>query len=141
MIDFSIVLPVDWRTNPPAAWARIDAVQSDLGILFPDEFVEFLLWSDGGEGYVSRCYLAIWEIEEMAALNRDYEIGKWIPGLVGFGSDGGGQCYAFDYRAGRERPTVVRVPYGDLDSESVVKIGADFLDAVNRMKTGEVEPG
>ena len=34
---------------PGASQATITAVETQLGVRFPEEFVEFLLWADGGQ--------------------------------------------------------------------------------------------
>jgi hypothetical protein len=41
-------------------------------------------------------YFQLWTLEEREALHRDYEVDKFAPGFVGFGSNGGGELLAFD---------------------------------------------
>ena len=71
---------------------------------------------------------------ELKGLNDDYAIASYLPRVVGIGTDGGGDCFALDYRDGGT-PKLVSVPLGDLDAESVVVL-ADSLEAALRSKLG-----
>ena len=59
----------------------------------------------------------------MPTLNGDYQIGKYLPNVIGIGSNRGGDCYALDYRSDTESPPLVQVPFGDLAPESVTILG------------------
>ena len=112
-----------WYGRPGATDEAIRAAEAQLGITFPSDYCEFLTWSNGGEGQVGDDYLSLWPIEEAPQLNEDYQIGKYLPNVIGIGSDGGGECYALDYRRGGEDPPLVQVPFGDLEAESVTFLG------------------
>jgi len=70
---------------------------SQLDFILPDDYLEFIRESNGGEGIIGeRHYLSLWKIEELAKLNKDYDTEIYAPGYLIFGSDGGGTAYAFD---------------------------------------------
>ena len=73
-------------------------LEAEFQIKFPDDFIEFLLESNGAEGFVGRSYLVISSLDEMKEINKISDIGKYIPGLFLIGSDGGGESYALDTR-------------------------------------------
>ena len=76
---------------------RILEVENEMGIKFPMFYKSFMQNHNGAEGEVGKnSYLAIWTIDEIAELNRDYGVNDFTPGLVYFGSDGGGMAFAFD---------------------------------------------
>lgn len=41
-------------------------------------------------------YFQLWEESELEQFNSEYEVSRYAPGFFGFGSDGGGEMFAFD---------------------------------------------
>lgn len=120
--------------NLPADEAAIRELEVAAGIRLPSEYVAFLRQHDGGEGFVGHAYLILWRLKELVELNKAYEIETYVPGLFAFGSDGGGEAFAFDLRA--TPPAVVAVPFVGLDLSLARPIAADFdsfLLALSRM--------
>jgi hypothetical protein len=75
----------------------IKNTSSQLDFILPDDYLEFIHESNGGEGTIGEMhYLSLWEIEELTKLNKDYDTEIYAPGYFIFGSDGGGTAYAFD---------------------------------------------
>src|SRR6476620_2231773 len=80
----------------PEALIRAAAV---LKIVWPPDYAEFMAEHDGGEGSVGDAYLSLWPAAELIDLNQSYRLADFAPDLVAFGSDGGGECFAFDRRS------------------------------------------
>lgn len=79
----------------------IDKVSSEVGFAFPSDYLDFMLNSNGGEGPIGPSnYLSLWKMEDIAKLNKDYDVGLYAPGYLIFGSDGSGTAYAFDKEKG-----------------------------------------
>ena len=112
-----------WDRKSPATEEQIRRAETQLGVSFPDDYREFLAWSNGGGGIYGEHYVALWAVEEVPTLNGDYQIGKYLPNVIGIGSNRGGDCYALDYRSDTESPPLVQVPFGDLAPESVTILG------------------
>lgn len=84
----------------PATEGAIAAAERALGTL-PGAYKEFLRRSDGYEGSpCPECYVQLYAVAELAELNRGYMVAEMRPGLVLFGTDGGGEGYFFDMAAG-----------------------------------------
>ena len=98
---------------------------------FPDDFKEFLRVTDHYEDFVGQHYLALWRPVEIVAYNRANKVDEFAPGLLLFGSDGGGESFAFDYR-GRS-PTVVMVPSVGLELAAVVPVADTFTAFLRRL--------
>jgi hypothetical protein len=99
--------------------------QDTLGIKLPSEYVQFVKKSNGTEGFVGEdSYLMMWPVEELPAMNVSYEVQEYAPGLLLFGSDGGGEAYAFDLR--EERQPIVRVPFVGLSLDDVIPVADTF---------------
>jgi hypothetical protein len=104
----------------PAERNRVVEVGELLDFTWPDEFIDLMTITDGGEGWVGESYLAVLSIEDIHRYNQ----GEFaMPGLVRFGSDGGGEDFAFLRAAPRQvvmvdpvSPEDSRIPQGDLMS-------------------------
>lgn len=100
-----------WASNPPFN----QQIMLDLENLFPlpDDYKDFMLWSNGGEGYIGTQYLALWRIEDVMQLNNEYQIQKYLSQKsLAIGTDGGDSCIGFYFG----KPTFVFLqPLGDLD--------------------------
>ena len=95
-----------------------------LGIKLPDQYISFMMDSNGAEGNIGSSYLAIWTTEQIVQLNKEYEVSDFTPGLVYFGSDGGEMAYAFDNRL--EKITIVEFPFESISIEDVKLCGTTF---------------
>ncbi|NJM41208.1 MAG: SMI1/KNR4 family protein [Anaerolineae bacterium] len=93
----------------------ISAASEQLMIDFPDDYVEFMISKNGGEGFVGESYLVLWKAEDLQSLNEAYEMREFFPGLVAFGSDGGGDGYAFQKTNGQT--AIVQFPFIGLQSD------------------------
>ena len=121
-----------WYREAGATLEQIRKIEDVLGLTFPDDYRSFLVWSNGGEGRLGRMYLILWQVEDVPELNEDYQRAAYVPGLVAIGSDGGGMCYALDYRGDPSTPAIVEVPFGDLDTGSIRIIAPSFKDVIGR---------
>ena len=111
----------------PASEVSIQNLEKQSPFKLPDSYLWLLRQSNGGDAFYSLPtpgYFALWPAEEVIQLNADYEIQKWLSFLFCFGSDGGGEAIALDYR--EDNVSVVRVPFGDLVEESIKEIAPSF---------------
>ena len=120
----------DNELNPPATDMMIKKAEEDMQIRFPQEFVEFMLTSNGVEGFCGEEYLSIWKIEDISPLNKAYEVNTFSPGLVYFGSDGS-SAYAFNYCA-KEIP-IVKLEFISLGLEEAELYGNDFFTFLDNL--------
>jgi hypothetical protein len=82
--------------NQGASEAAIASITSELGIILPTSYLNFIRQRNGGEGFVGESYLSLWKIENLAQWNAEYEAGEYAPGFLFFASNGGGEGYAFN---------------------------------------------
>jgi len=125
-------LLVEFHKSSPCPVADIDAAQVALNVALPADYRAFLEMSDGGEGFVGEDYLILWRASELQPFNRDYEVPTYASGLVGFGSDGGGEMFAFDVRF--QPPPVVIVPFIGMGHEDALVVADNFAGLLRRMK-------
>lgn len=114
--------------NQPTTREMLEDIGIKLGIKLPDQYVEFMLESNGAEGNVgTKSYLSIWSAEQIVQLNEEYAVNEFTPGLVYFGSDGGDMAYAFDKRE-NESPLVVEFPFESIHIEDAKLCGKTFAE-------------
>ena len=116
-----------WRFAKPASDDAIAALRASAPVGIPSSYYNFLRITNGGEGDlgVDPGWFAPWPAEHVVQNNRQYQLAEWVPGLFGFGSNGGGECFAFDFRetgCGR----IVTVPFIPLDLRKAVVIAESF---------------
>lgn len=117
---------LQFNKHPPATPEQIETFSSATGLTLPPDYKSFLSVANGGEGMVgTNAYLILWGIEELTPLNKAYQVEKYVPGLLFFGSDGGGEAYAFNTC---NKMRVVRVPFVGMGVSTVQPIAENFTD-------------
>jgi hypothetical protein len=113
----------------------VKKTEVELEIVFSKDYVDFLFWSNGGEGEIGKNYISFWCCEDIVQLNKDYGIQKYLTeNIVAFGTDGGSECYAFDYRVSKN-PKIVKCSLGDLDINELRDVADTFTEFVEVLKT------
>src|SRR5437868_296302 len=126
-------LPETFLTRDAASQELIASSENALNIVLPGAYVCFLRISNGGEGFVGRGgYLMLWPVEELQALNASYEVEKYAPGLLLFGSNGGGEAYGFDMRTLDKQ--IVQIPFVGMDWTYATEMGSRFEEFLERIK-------
>jgi hypothetical protein len=122
--------------RPPASVEVVRSVERATGVVFPADYVDFMTESNGAEGPIgnSAAYLSLWPIEKIVPLNADYRAAEFWPGLVLFGSDGGGEAYGFMADAlNPDRCRVVDVPFIGRWPEDAIEHGHSLLDLLRSL--------
>ncbi|UEP38553.1 SMI1/KNR4 family protein [Burkholderia ambifaria] len=117
----------NWHWNEGASNQAVSDLISLIEIALPDDYLAFLKEHNGGEGFIDNDYLMLWRAEDIIAFNKEYEVVEYAPGLLLFGSNGGGEAYAFDTRDSSMR--IVQVPFIGMSLADIRPI-ADSLTAL-----------
>jgi len=108
------------------------------GLSLPADYRYFLTIANGAEGFLSDdIYVMLWAVEELLELNRGYEVEEYAPGLLLFGSSGGGEAYAFDTRGGRMG--VVSVPFVVMELSKVRFLAPSFTEFLEKAVGGKLQ--
>jgi hypothetical protein len=113
-----------WEINAGASAQDIDRVNADFGGRLPEDYLRFIALYDGGEGPVGGNFLVLFRIGELAQFNREYEVADYAPGLLLFGSNGGGEGFAFDTR--KVGWPIVQVPFIGLALDAALDVAPTF---------------
>jgi hypothetical protein len=91
----------------------------------PDDYLDFMRDSNGAEGNVGeKAYLAIYSIQEMRERNAASQAIE--PLLFFFGSNRGGEGYAFDLS--RADKQIIAIAQDDLDRTYAADMGTSLLE-------------
>lgn len=113
-----------FNCTPPADIVAIRQFEAESRVCLPDEYVKFLQLTNGGEGFVGNSYVIFWRVGELFEMNKAYEVAEYVPGLLLFGSDGGGEAYAFDMHSD-EKP-IVSVPFVGMELNLARRMAPNF---------------
>jgi hypothetical protein len=109
------------------AAAELDRFRQEVGLDLPKEYQEFLQRWNGGEGLIGAgAYVQFWPLGELAQHNRSYQANECYPGYFIFGSDGGGEAFAFDTRTSPMR--IVMFPFIGMEPDVVDVMAATFTE-------------
>lgn len=123
--------------NPPASRLQIDNLMRAIGLELPADYTEFLMYSDGAEGFIGENdmnYLSLWSAEDVR-LNGVYED---APFLVFIGSDGASEGYAYD--KGSPGLPIVNIPFIDAGFEQPRVFGRSFQEFLQRLHDAPLFP-
>jgi hypothetical protein len=122
------------RLDPPTDLGVVEGLSSSLGVALPGDYLGFLRQHNGGEGFIGDNYIVFWKAEELAQFNREYEVEKYAPGIILFGSNGGGEGYGFDTQS--EAMPIVRVPFIGMERRYATPVARDFPDLFAKLAFG-----
>jgi len=110
--------------NPPASPESIARCQAGLRFPLPTDYAQLLQHMNGGEGFIGKHYLMLWSVERFIEMNTGTYFAESAPGLVVFGSDGGGEAFGFDTRSAP--PPIVVAPYAGMEWEVAFRVAPTF---------------
>ena len=117
-----------FNKRPPALPEQIVAFSTSSGLILPQDYSDFLKQANGGEGIIGdNTYLILFAVEELLSLNKAYQVDDYAPGLLIFGSDGGGEAFAFSINDGMR---IIRVPFVGMDASAVEPIANNFTSFI-----------
>ena len=124
----------DFHANPPATREQICLAETQMGLTFPADYVDFLLAMDGGEGFVGDFYAQFDPCSQLKSRNEPllpFNESQWA---ILFGGDGGGEALAFDREVTPWR--VVLVPLIGFDKKDALYFGDSFTDFLSKLSDG-----
>lgn len=128
---FETLLGESFNGNSPAIEKDISKAERILNISFPEDFRDFLMESNGGEGSIGENYVMLWNTDELGEYNNSYQVDEYAKGLVLFGSDGGGEAFAFDMRT--SPPPIVSVPFVGVSLEYANPLAGKFVAFLEKL--------
>jgi hypothetical protein len=114
-----------FELRPGATPKKIEALKKWARGKLPESYLDFLKFSNGGEGFVGKyAYLLLYPAEDIPKLVKAAGVDRFAPGLILIGSDGGDTVYAFD--TNQESTPIVAASAECLSLDNTKTIGSDF---------------
>jgi hypothetical protein len=108
-------------------------------VKLPEDYINALKLTNGGEGFISKdAYLSLLAVEELAPRNQALEVQLCAPGLLIFGSNGGGEAFGFDTRSGNW--PVVQVPFVGMEWDVAWPMGESFNEFLDVLQGRGAHP-
>lgn len=109
--------------------------EDELGVTFPDDYRDFIKLSGKVDRDFGGSWLMLYDVVDLAPLNRAHDHGESHPGLVFIGSDGGGEGVGFDFR--QDPPTVVLVNWVSAGWSEAIHQADSFADFMAQRSAGD----
>jgi hypothetical protein len=125
------------NSGPDSAGAtdqELDAAEAQPAITFPSDYRAMMRRANGGEGEFGDSWVRIWPVERLVEANVGYRVAEFAIGFTIFGSNGGGEAYAWDRRPTRKAEYVV-IPFIVPEPDAAVPCGdslEDFFATLHR---------
>jgi hypothetical protein len=116
-----------WMRCEPASLQAIATLTASCDFALPDEYLSFLRYSNGGEGFLSiePGYFRLWPAEELVETNHGYHVDEFLREFFAIGSSGGGEMLTIRKRDGSPCP-VYMIPFIVMDAGEAIQIARDF---------------
>jgi SMI1 / KNR4 family (SUKH-1) len=131
----SELLSAPFNLRTPASVAEISELRRQFSVSMSSDYFQFLLIGNGGCGDVgSGDYAMFWGSDEIPSYNLEYETNTYAPGLILFGSNGGGEAFAFDSSQGTL--TIGIVPFVGLSLVEYRPMAQSFVEFLELLSSG-----
>ncbi|QDU90910.1 SMI1 / KNR4 family protein [Pirellulimonas nuda] len=137
MGDSQDALLSEFVSTNPSSEEDVLAAEKAFGVTLPQDYRSFLLGRGGGEGFLGEQYLILWNADQIVPYNADYEAETYAPGLLIFGSSGGGEGFAFDLR--KQCNDIVAVPFIGMSLKDAKSIAPSFTDFLEKLSQPDAE--
>ena len=124
-----------WDFAAGASEQTLRELRAGAPIGVPDSYFDFLRLTNGGEGSlggVEPGWFMPWPAEEVLHNNLGYNVAEFLPGLFAFGSNGGGELFAFDLRE-TGKGSIVMVPFIPMELDEAIVVAASFDEFVTHV--------
>lgn len=110
----------------------IDNFEKSSKLNLPSDYKMFLKITNGGEGFIGdNSYVMFWPLKDLNDLNDSYEVDEFAPGLLLFGSNGGGEAFAFDTRS--KSINIVQVPFVGMELNLIQELTTTFNKFIEKL--------
>jgi hypothetical protein len=126
--------------HPGVSLTDLDALRDFSPDHLPEDYMSFLQWSDGAEGYAGGgAYVRLWSARDVIRFNRAYQVPEFIPGLLLFGTDASVMGYGLDWSTNEVR--CVEIELAALDREYVHEMAESFTGLIRLLASDVAESG
>lgn len=111
------------------------AVEQNLNLRMPRDYIEFVSQNDGYSGLIGRSYLQLFTCDTLIENNSGYQGGTPAEKLLIFATDGGGELFVIDARHETERYIMVNSVGWEIDNP--ITLGQSFDEFLRAIRDGQ----
>lgn len=101
-IEKLIALTIDFFKGDIPEEEKLQSFRKEIAnFKFPQDLIAFISQFDSAEGAIGEHYIAIWSLDDIVEVNRQYENDSVFGKYYIFGSSGGTFHYAFNKETGK----------------------------------------
>jgi hypothetical protein len=106
----------------------IKKIEATFNIKLPQDYIEYMENNNGYTGLLNEEYYDIWKLEDIISMNNNYQVQEFFPNLIYFGSNGGGEAFAFDKS---NNMCIVSIPFIGTEEDKII-IANNFNDFIKK---------
>ena len=115
----------NWTYNSPSSLESLNKLEDLTGLKLPPQYCEFMLKSDGGNGWIDERYYVIYSLREIYDLIKLYKEINYYTEVIVFGGDGASEMFCFDKKTTPNKILLLNTS-GTL--EDAINVGYDLDD-------------
>jgi hypothetical protein len=123
-----------FQKNPPVESATIQQAVKATNLDLPSEYLDIFSFMNGGEGFIGDNYCRLYAIEDLQFFNEAFSVKKFTPDLFIFGSNGGGEAFAFNVTSNPF--SIVEIPFIPMDMKLAKLLGNTMGEFFSHFSTG-----
>jgi len=130
-----------FEKNPSADLKMIQQIIKELNLDLPSEYLDLFSFMNGGEGFIGDNYCRLYAIEDLIPLNEAFLVKEFVPELFIFGSNGGGEAFAFNTKSSPF--SILEIPFIPMDVKWAKLLGKtinEFFFHFSNSKIKSVPP-
>lgn len=127
-----------FEKNPPINSLEVQKIANAINFDLPSDYLEIFSFMNGGEGFIGNEYCRLYPLDELISLNESFSVKEFAPEIFVFGSNGGGEAFAF--KATTSSVSIVKIPFIPMDvgfAELLGKTFRNFLASFNENEDNE----
>ncbi len=118
-----------------ASELTLDAAAAQLPFELPSDYRAVMRRANGGSREFGSSWIVLWRVEDLVESNAAYRVQEFAPGFTFFGSNGGGEAYAWD-RRDKNRVRYVVIPFISPEADTAVPCGETFEEFLQVLHEG-----
>jgi len=127
--DLHGILATKWNSTATDPLFDISPVLPQFTDVLPSDYVAAIRQFGGREGFLGNQYLRLHRLDELPMLNAAYDVPNLSPEIIIFGSDGGGEAFAFTLH----QHAVAQIPFIPLSLENAIVKSTSFTDFIQQL--------
>ena len=106
----------------------INEIEEKFKVKLPQEYIKYMENNNEYTGILNEQYYNIWKSEDIISMNNNYQVQELFPNLIYFGSNGGGEAFAFDKS---NNMCIVSIPFIGTEKDKII-VANNFNDFMKK---------